>query len=107
MDNKKLSLEERQECFNAFIDEYKENTLINKQKIVISELKELIALFQKICSTHNINHELLVNREIIDVNKDSYTQEDFAEAVYVYIQMYKEIMSDFMLSIMKVDDNNK
>lgn len=107
MENQQISLEERQESFNAFIDEYKENTLMNKQKIVISELKELIALFQKICSTQNINHELLVNREIIDVNKDNYTQEDFAEAVYVYIQMYKEIMSDFMLSIMKVDDNNK
>lgn len=105
MDNQKISLEERQKCFDAYIEEYKEKDLVNKQKIAISELKELIAIFQKMCSMYNINHELLVNREIIDVNKEDYTQEDFAEAVYVYIQMYKEIMSEFMLSIMQ-DNNN-
>lgn len=105
MDNQKISLEERQKCFDAYIEEYKEKDLANKQKIAISELKELIAIFQKMCSMYNINHELLVNREIIDVNKEDYTQEDFAEAVYVYIQMYKEIMSEFMLSIMQ-DNNN-
>lgn len=104
MNTENLSSAGKQECFNAFIDEYKENSLVNKQKIIISELKELIALFQKICSTSGINPELLVNREIIDVNKEGYTQEDFAEAVYVYIQMYKEILAAFMLSIIDTKD---
>lgn len=97
MNNEKLTEENKQECFNAFIDEYKENNLFNKQQIIISELKELIGLFQKLCSMCGYEPELLINREIVDVEKDNYTQEDFAEAVYVYIQTYKDILADFML----------
>lgn len=107
MDNEKLTLEQKQECFDAFIDEYKENSLVSKQGIIISELKELIALFQKMSSMRGINPKLLVNREIIDVNKEGYTQEDFAEAVYTYIQMYKEILAEFMLSIVGNDNTNE
>ena len=40
MDNEKITEEQRQECFNAFIEENKDNLLINKQKIIITELKE-------------------------------------------------------------------
>ena len=107
MNNSQLTPEQRQECFDAFIEEYKDNSLVKKQQIVISEFKELIALFQKICSMRNINSELLVSREIIDINKDGYTEEDFVEAVYAYLQMYKEILAQFMLSIMKDDSDNK
>lgn len=105
MDNQQMSLDERQECFDAFIEEYKENSLVNKQKIVISELKELIALFQKMSSMRGITPELLVNREIIDVNREGYTQEDFVEAVYAYLQMYKELLAEFMLSLVDKDNN--
>ena len=102
-----MTMEQKQECFDAFIDEYKENSLVNKQGIIISELKELIALFQKICSESGINQELLINREIVDVNKDGYSQEDFAEAVFTYIQMFKEILAGFMLSIVENKNNDK
>ena len=99
MNNEQLSAEEKQKYFDAFIEEYKENSLVDKQKIVISEFKELIGLLQKICSMNGKNPELITNREIIDVNKEGYTQEDFAEAVYTYMQMFKEILAEYILSI--------
>ena len=98
--NKQLN---KQECFDAFIEEYKDNSLIDKQKIIISELKELIGLLQEMCSMYNFEPELLINREILDVNKENYSQDDFSEAIYTYIQMYKEILADFMLFKIKKD----
>ena len=70
-------------------------------------MKELIALFQKMCSMRGVSYDLIVNREIIDVNKEGYTQEDFAEAVYSYLQTYKEILAKFMLSIMSEAPTNE
>ena len=99
MDSNQLSSEIKQDCFNAFIDEFKDSSLINKQKNVINELQELIVLFQKLCRMNGKNSELLVNKEIIDIYENKYTQDDFTEAVYTYIQMFKEVLAEYMLSI--------
>ena len=99
INNDNLTFNKKKECFDSFIEEYKDNSLIYKQQTIISELKELIAVFENLCSTSGIKHDLLINREILDVNKEGYTQEDFAEAVYTYIQMYKEILAEYMLTI--------
>lgn len=106
MNYEQLSAEEKQKYFDAFIEEYKENSLVDKQKIIISEFKELIGLLQKVCSMNGKNPELITNREIIDVNKEGYTQEDFAEAIYTYMQMFKEILAEYILSIDNDDSKN-
>ncbi len=89
-ENNILSDEEKANYFNDFIEIYKENTLEEKQKKITDELKEMIAVIQKISSDNQLNLSTIVNREIVDVNKENYTQDDFAEAVYVYLQMFKE-----------------
>ena len=104
INNNNLTPEEKKLYFNSFIEEYKDNTLMYKQQTIISELKELIAIFENLCSISNIEHELLINREILDINKEGYTQDDFAEAVYTYIQMYKEILADYLIPILKENE---
>ena len=64
---------------------------------LISDLKELIAVAQKVCIDKGISYDLLVNREITDINKENYTQDDYVEAVYTYLQMFKEIFSSYIL----------
>ena len=88
---------EKAVAFDAFIEEYTEKPLLEKQKILIEELKELIVFAQKICEDRGIKSELLLNKELADVNKENYTQDDFVEAVYVYIQMYKEIIASYVM----------
>ena len=92
-----MKKEEKQAYFNAFIEEYKEKTLKEKQAIAIKELKELIAVSEKVCLDKKIKYDLLVNREILDINKQEYTQDDYIEAIYVYIQIFKEIISSYLL----------
>lgn len=106
MEEKNINLEEKQQCFNAFIEEYKEKSLIDKQQILVSEYKELIALFQELCIIYHIDYQMLLNREIIDINNLNYNQEDFVEAIYVYTQMFKDILSTFLLKIISVEEDN-
>lgn len=93
-----MNSEQKEMALNSFIEEYKEKPLIEKQKILIRELKELITAAEKICLDKGIKYDLLFNREIIDINKENYTEDDYIEAVYAYIQMFKEILSSYVLS---------
>lgn len=106
MEEKLKTFEEIKKNFDAFIEEYKELALIDKQQILIKDLKELIALFQELCKIYRIDYELLVNREILDINNTNYGEDDFTEAIYVYIQIFKDVLSTFLLQTMPDEDNN-
>ena len=93
-----MNLEQKNMALDSFMEEYKEKSLVEKQKILIEELKELIVISEKICADRGIRYDLLFNREIIDINKENYTQDDYVEAVYAYIQMFKEVLSSYILS---------
>lgn len=100
MDDIVLNNETKKILFSDFIEEYKTKGLKEKQQFVINDLKEMIACIQQLCYLKGIKTDLLINKEILDVNSPSYTEDDFAEAVYVYIQMFKEVISDFLDPIM-------
>ena len=107
MEQKLETFEEIKKNFNAFIEEYKELPLIDKQQTLVNDLKEIIALFQELCRIYRIDYELLVNREILDIKKTNYSEDDFVEAIYVYIQMFKDVLSNFLLQTMLDEDNNQ
>lgn len=72
---------------NSFI------TLSTKDKVkeIINTLKEDIAIFDGINKINNFNEEIIYNREIIDVNKDNPTIDDYYEAIFVYLKMLEDI----------------
>lgn len=105
MDDIVLNSETKKILFSDFIEEYKSKSLMEKQQFVINDLKEMVACIQQLCYLKGIKTDLLINKEILDVNSSSYTEDDFAEAVYVYIQMFKEIISDFLDPIFGDDEN--
>ena len=107
MEQKLETFEEIKKNFNAFIEEYKELPLIDKQQTLVNDLKEIIALFQELCRIYRIDYKLLVNREILDIKKTNYSEDDFVEAIYVYIQMFKDVLSNFLLQTMLDEDNNQ
>ena len=88
----------KKEAFDAFVEEYKELPLNEKKDTLIKELKEMVALVEKLCIDNNIEYDMMINREILDINKENYTEDDYVEAVYVYIQMFKEILATYFMS---------
>ena len=80
--------------FNQFIEKYKQLDLKDKQKNIISLLKEDILVLQKILTDNDKekSYKILYNREILDVNNETYTEDDFSEAVIVYLYAMRELM---------------
>ncbi len=84
--------------FNELIVNFKKLSIINKKKLTISEIKNLIAVLSALNLQKNTNSKTLFNREIIDLNETNYEEEDFVEAIYVYIYAIKESLADLFLN---------
>lgn len=86
----------KNEDFDEYVSKY---TLLNKndkRDIIIKILKENLMFLEKIASDNNLKSNLLYNREILDINKDNYTEDDFLEAVFVYIYSFRELFANYI-----------
>ena len=84
--------------FNEYIEKYKQLNLKDKQKNIINLLKEDIIILQKVLSNNNKenDYKMLYNREILDVNNENYTEDDFSEAVIVYLYDIRELVAELI-----------
>lgn len=84
--------------FNEYIEKYKQLNLKDKQKSIINLLKEDIIILQKVLSNNNKenDYKMLYNREILDVNNENYTEDDFSEAVIVYLYAIRELVAELI-----------
>jgi len=93
------------ENFEEYITFFKNLTLKEKQSIVLDQLKMLSAYTNSMCTSMNILNKPLIDKELLDVNKDSYTEDDFAEAVIVYVNSIQNSLNDYNIGIDKILDN--
>lgn len=84
--------------FNELVSNFKKLSIIEKQRVTISEIKSLIATLSILNSQNNSHFKMLFNREIIDINEDNYDDDDFVEAIYVYLYSIKEALADLILN---------
>ncbi len=82
--------------FDMYVDSYKKLPLIEKKKIIEKEFREIIGVFDRLISRYNVKPQLLFNREILDLNKEAFTEDDFTEAVFVYIYAIKELIGEYV-----------
>lgn len=88
-------MNELNEAFNEYVEEFKKLTLKEKREEVLSSIKELIAVFETFAKVDNISLEYLKNNEILDIKK-SDTEDDFLEAELVYIENAKNLIGQYL-----------
>lgn len=88
--------------FNEYVEKYKTLPLQEKKNIVNQEMKELLAFIDKAKKDININDEILFNREILDLNSDNVSDEDFVEAMFVYTHAIQESLGKYFNEVSKI-----
>lgn len=73
------------EEFNKLVKLFKNLSIEEKKEYLIKEFKLSIALLEKMNNDIGVNNNLLLNKEIIDVNKKNPTDDDYLEAYFVYL----------------------
>lgn len=87
--------------FDLYVESYKKLPLSDKKEIVVEEIYSIFSLFEKLNTKPHQEYKVLFNREILDLKKENATEDDFVEAMFVYINMIEEMLSDH------IDNNNK
>ena len=86
---------------NAELDElmkeYVKLSTEEKQKEIITSLKEDIAIIKKITELNNFESELIFNKEILDLKKGNPTNDDYLEAIYAYLKTLENIIGKLLI----------
>lgn len=89
------------ESFNQYIECYKKMPLEVKKELVVKESKKILAFLEKLKSDFDIQGKILFNKEILDITKSS-SEEDFVEAMFVYIHSIEESLGEYIEIISKI-----
>lgn len=88
-------MNELNESFNNYINEYKKLPTNEKRNELIDSIKEIIVTFEYLAKEENIDIHYLKNKEILDLNKDTVSEDDFLEAAIVYVEVAKNIIGEY------------
>lgn len=85
-----------QEKFDSYIEAYTKLSIDDKKKEVIEKLRSMISNYELINRKLGRNHELLINRELIDLKEIPLTEKDFLEGIFVYIHTLDDEVSELL-----------
>ena len=85
-----------EEKLNNFVEAYKKLSLIDKKVALEKEIKETLALLEKLHQNLGKENTILLNKEVLDVKDGVSTEEDFVEAMFVYILMIQESLASYV-----------
>lgn len=84
--------EEKQKVFTDFMNEFVKLTIEQKNSEIIEKQKTILAYLIKYATENGIQYELLKSKEINDIDKNNSTNEDYLEAMMVYLQNIEELI---------------
>lgn len=82
--------------FNDYIEVFKKLSLKKKKELTIREMKLVITFLNKLKQDLKMPDDILLNKEMLDVEKENASEEDFVEAVFVYINAIKESLAEYL-----------
>ena len=85
--------------FNEYMDFFKSQPLKEKQQIIYEQLMLLTEFSNNLCKELDIKNDIILNKEILDLKKDNYTEDDFLEAIIVLINSIQASICDYASGI--------
>ena len=92
---------EIQESFDQYIEAYTNLSIDDKKKEIIEKLRSMISNYMLINQNLGREHELLINKELIDLKEIPLTEKDFLEGIFVYIHTLDDEVSDLINYLIK------
>ena len=81
------------ECVAAFCD----LETYRKREIIVNDLVETLAIIDKVASDIGRKKEMLLNREVLDAkNLKECSEDDYNEALFVYIESIRESLGSLL-----------
>ncbi len=91
MDNKHDELD-------SIVKDFVNFTLEQKLDLLVEQLKQTAIIVQHMCDNYGSGNEVYINRELVDINKDDVTVDDYIEAMEVYVLSIQQSLNDFSIA---------
>ena len=88
--------------FNEYVELFKKLPLQLKKEKVKEEMKKLIVFIEKAKKDLKIGSQMLYNRELLDLNNNDISDEDFVEAMFVYVYILQESIGKYFNTVSKI-----
>lgn len=100
-------MEVEKQAFNGLMEYFKELPTENKRNEVIDELEEIISNYSKICTKLGVMPNMMLNKEMLNINRKNLTEEEFLHALFAYVNTLQDISAQFINKICDVISENK
>lgn len=97
-----LNEKDIQEKFDKYIEAYTKLSIDDKKKEIIEKLRNMISSYELVNRNLGRQHDLLINRELIDLKEIPLTEKDFLEGIFVYIHTLDDEVSDLLNFLIKL-----
>ncbi len=84
-----------EETLEQYMEYFKKEPTKEKQNIIYEQLRMLAAFTNDMCKEYHIPNELVLNKELLDLNDSHYTEDDFLEATIVLINSIQNSICDY------------
>ena len=89
-------MEVQKEAFSGLMEFYKQLPIENKRNELINELKEIISDYSKICTKFGVMPNMMLNKEMLNINRKNLTEEEFLHALFAYLNTLQDISAQFI-----------
>ncbi len=93
------------EAFASLIEYYKLLPIQNKRNEIINELEDIISNYSKMCTKLNLIPNMTLNKEMLNINRDDLTEEEFLHALFAYINTLGDISGQFINKVSELLEN--
>lgn len=93
-----------QKAFDEYIEAYTKLSISDKKKEFIEKLRDIISGIGQVNQKLGRNHDLLINRELVDLKSDETSEKDFLEGAFVYIHTIEDSIFDLLDYLLKTDN---
>lgn len=83
--------------FEELVNSYKALPTSAKRVKLIDDIKFVIAAFEQICEEQGIQINSIKSKEILDLDNGNESEDDYLEALFVYFEYLKEVVSTAFL----------
>lgn len=83
-------------AFKEYCDQFKKLKKTEKRQEIISSVKELIVFLDALGIRDNMKLSYLKSKEILDLNNGFESEDDYLEALLVYIENAKVMLGEYL-----------
>ena len=90
-------MNEVETAFKEYLNAFKQLTTPDKRQEIIRAINEITAMFDNLAQEDGLQLSYLKSKEILELKNGEETEDDYLEALLVYIENAKNVLGEYIL----------